>query len=92
MAILQVKGMNNQLYEALKRRAELENRSISQEVISIITQHLGRKENDQMKVTAEFLKLSGSWKTKESAKAVVSGLRKSRKRSRKDKGISHVFD
>ena len=42
MANLQVRGIEDRLYEALRARAELDNRSISQEVVTIIEQFLAR--------------------------------------------------
>lgn len=35
MATLQVKGMNDRLYESLKARAEADRRSVSQEVVYV---------------------------------------------------------
>jgi len=40
MAILQVRDIDDRLYSLLKLRAKSENRSVSQEVISIIEKYL----------------------------------------------------
>lgn len=40
MANLQVKGIDDGLYEQMKRRAAAENRSVSQEVIFLLKAHL----------------------------------------------------
>ncbi len=45
MATLQVKGMDDALYEGLKRRAELKHRSVSQEVVHLIESHLNGPAN-----------------------------------------------
>ena len=42
MATLQVKGMDDRLYDALAARAAGENRSISQQVVTIIRDFLAR--------------------------------------------------
>ena len=42
MATLQVKGMDDDLYEALKGRAKRDNRSITQEVVTMIRESLAR--------------------------------------------------
>ncbi len=39
MANLQVRDIDDKLYDSLKRRADLEHRSISQEVVMIIESH-----------------------------------------------------
>ena len=42
MAILQVRDIDNNLYESLKSRAKREKRSVSQEVIKIIEDYLAQ--------------------------------------------------
>lgn len=79
MATLQVKGMDNRLYQALSRRAQLDNRSISQEVIKIIEDHLATPPKTAEQQTNEFLKLSGSWEDSRSAKAIARDMKNSRK-------------
>jgi hypothetical protein len=78
MANLQVRDINDKLYDSLKRRAELEHRSISQEVVMIIESHLNRNNLESEIQTLEFLKLSNSWQDSRSAKEIVGELRKSR--------------
>ena len=92
MATLQVKGIDNQLYEALKRRAELDHRSISQEVIRIIQYYLARSAQEAEDVTYEFLKLSGAWTSSEPAKKIIDFIRKSRKHHSKETFLKNVFD
>ncbi len=45
MAVLQVRNMADDLYGALGRRAALDNRSISQEVVEIIEKYLATPRN-----------------------------------------------
>ncbi len=93
MATLQVKGMDNQIYETLRRRAEIDNRSISQEVISIIQDYLSRPVKQTEKATQEFLKLSAKWKSKKSADTLITEIRSSRKRSNNTKDtLKNVFN
>jgi plasmid stability protein len=40
MAILQVRDIDDRLYDSLKQKAQINNRSISQEVISILETYL----------------------------------------------------
>jgi plasmid stability protein len=60
MANLQVRDIDDKLYDSLKRQAELKHRSISQEVVMIIESHLNRSNLESEIHTLEFLKLSNS--------------------------------
>lgn len=88
MATLQVKGIDDQLYKALGARAALNNRSISQEVITIIQESLSRPPADPGSATRSFLELAGSWNDERSPAKIVADLRRAR-RSRRD---PNVFD
>lgn len=45
MATLQIKSMDDQLYNALKIRAKAENRSLSQQVVMIIKDYLSNPDS-----------------------------------------------
>jgi plasmid stability protein len=92
MANLQVRDINDKLYDSLKRRAELEHRSISQEVVMIIESHLNRNNLESEIQTLEFLKLSNSWKDSRSAKEIVGELRKSRSKNTRLRNVNELFD
>jgi hypothetical protein len=85
MAILQVKGIDDNLYAELKEAAESENRSVSQQVIHLLRLYLAKKEQfDRTMGSAEVLiELSGAWKDDRSAQQIVKDLRGARKISRK---------
>ncbi|MDX1957889.1 MAG: antitoxin [Leptospiraceae bacterium] len=91
MANLQVKDINSKLYESLKRRAELEHRSVSQEVILIIENHLIIKQNENIQNTHEFLRLSNSWIDPRSEKEIVKELRKSRSKKNRSTVFHELF-
>jgi plasmid stability protein len=77
VANLQVKDIDDKLYDALKFLAKLEHRSISQEVIKIIEEYL--QNNSQFEnSTDEFLKLAGSWNDDRSADEIVDDIRTNR--------------
>jgi plasmid stability protein len=86
MATLQVKGIDDQLYKALGARASMNNRSISQEVITIIQESLARPPADPRTATRAFLELSGSWKDERSAARIAADLRRAR-HSRKKRSV-----
>jgi len=92
MANLQVRDINENLYESLKRRAELEHRSISQEVVMIIESHLKRNNLESEIQTFEFLKLSNSWKDDRSAKEIASDLKNSRSKNTRLGKVNELFD
>ncbi len=81
MAILQVRTMDDDLYEALGRRAALDNRSISQEVITIIKQFLSRP-TMETSPDEEGLKLAGAWSDERSALEISDSIRSARKTER----------
>ncbi len=85
MATLQVKNLDDRLYQALRARAAMDNRSISQEVAIMIRQCLAQRASDPREVTAQLLELAGSWEDERSAEQIASDLRKAR-RSRPPSG------
>lgn len=80
MANLQVKGIDDSLYEQLRERATAENRSVSQEVIFLIKTSLAsRKILQTTPSPAEILlQLSGSWEDQRSADEIIAQIRESR--------------
>lgn len=87
MANLQVKSIDDDLYKSLGRRAVIENRSISQEVVSILKSYLSTPSNQTQKANQQFLELCGSWEGEVSAEELVQELRKSRKRQRQHREV-----
>jgi plasmid stability protein len=91
MATLQVKGMDDRLYEALGARAASENRSISQEVVAIIRQYLATPGKDCRSTGEAILELAGSWQDERSADEIVREIRQSRRFGRRGKELGNVF-
>lgn len=83
MATLQVRDIDDRLYDFLKTSARLQNRSISQEVITMLEQYLNSPGNAVANTTLDFLALSGSWKDDRSADAIVGEIRAHRSSSRR---------
>ena len=78
MANLQVKSIDEQLYKSLGRRAAMENRSISQEVISILKDYLSKPSSKNVKTNDQFMQLFGSWDDERSAEEISNELRSHR--------------
>jgi len=78
MATLQVRSMDDQLYEALGRMAAREQRSISQQVIAILKEHLSQPVR-HTSATEDFLVLCSTWKDERTAEEIVQEIRGSRK-------------
>jgi plasmid stability protein len=91
MATLQVKGIDDRLYEALRARAARENRSISQEVVTIIQQYLACPGKDIQSTGEAILELAGSWQDGRSAEEIVRDIRQSRRFGRRNKELGDVF-
>jgi plasmid stability protein len=85
MASLQVKGIDDRLYEELKALAESQHRSISQEVIHVLKTHLTKAQHIQRgKTPAQvLLDLGGSWEDPRPAEEIVHDLRQALKSSRR---------
>lgn len=82
MATLQVRSIDDQLYKALGKLAVMENRSISQEVVAILKEHLSSPVSNK-KTTEAFLELAGSWQDDYSAREIAQSIRISRKSNRR---------
>ena len=80
MAVLQVRNMDDGLYEALGRRAAMENRSISQQVVEIVQRYLASPKQFECADDA-VLALAGSWEDERTAEEIVADIRKSRVQS-----------
>ncbi len=85
MAILQIKGIDDDFYEQIKRMSVLQNRSISQQVLWILKEYLSReKQIGRTKQAAEILlELSGSWQDSRTAEDIIRDIRGNRRNSRK---------
>ena len=81
MATLQVRSMDDRLYEALGRRAAMDNRSISQEVVMIVKEYLSAPDAHHKRKTESFLELAGSWQDDRSAEEIIREVGKSRQNS-----------
>lgn len=84
MANLQVKGIEDDFYEDLKRLAAAESRSVSQQVVVILREYLAKRPAlSRAQTSAEvLLSLAGSWDDDRGAEEIVSSLRKARRSSK----------
>ena len=92
MATLQVRDMDDRLYNFLKTSARLKNRSISQEVVTIIQNYLNSSKTASTNATLEFLSLTGAWKEEKSAVAIIKQIRKGRRQSKRFGEKDGLFD
>jgi len=83
MANLQIKNIDEGLYHQIKLLAAGENRSVSQQVLFLIRNHLARKGRLQTEETAAqvLLDLAGSWEDLRTAKQIVADLKTARRSS-----------
>jgi len=75
MAPLQLRSIDDQLYEALGKLAARDHRSISQEVIAILKEHLSQPVRHTTNTTEEFLNLCGTWQEDRSAEEIADEIR-----------------
>jgi hypothetical protein len=90
MAILQVRDIDDRLYASLKKIARSENRSLSQEVVSILEKYLANPAVFTNNPTQEFLALSGSWDDSRKADEIIHDIKKNRKSNRRF-GVKNVL-
>ena len=85
MANLQIKGIDDGLYAQIKNLAASENRSVSQQVLFLIKEHLSKKKHfSVIKSPAEILlALSGSWEDDRKPEDIVKEIKRARKNSKK---------
>ncbi|MFZ0242715.1 MAG: hypothetical protein WAL90_13815 [Desulfobacterales bacterium] len=81
MANLQIKGIDDQLYDQIKKLATEEKRSVSQQVLFLIQSYLAKKPRcDAVKTPSEvLLELHGSWKDDRAADKIIGQIKKARK-------------
>jgi plasmid stability protein len=87
MANLQVKGIDDELYRALKARARLDNRSVSQEVVMLIEEFLARGGGSGRRPAAALLEIAGTWVDDRSAEEIAEDVRAARRPRRKPKRL-----
>ena len=85
MANLQIKGMDDGIYEELKKLAAKENRSVSQQTLFLVKEYLTKKQHIRsLKPPAQhLLDLFGSWKNDQNSKTIIYQIKKGRKNSKK---------
>lgn len=88
MANLQIKGMDDAIYEELKKLAAAENRSVSQQTLFLIKDYLAKRQYVRaLKTPAQaLLEMAGSWEGEESAEEIITKIKKARRSSTKLKG------
>jgi len=85
MANLQIKGVDNALYDDLKRIAAEENRSVSQQTLFLVRDYIAKRQKIRgAKSPGQvLLELSGSWKDDRDPGEIISEIKKGRKNLKK---------
>lgn len=92
MATLQVRDIDDRLYDFLKISAKMQNRSISQEVITIIQTYLNSNQKQNKNSTIEFLSLEGAWIDDKNAKEIINDIKQNRNQSSRFGATNGIFD
>ena len=92
MAILQVRDIDEKLYESLKIVAKQKRRSISQQVIKILESHFSNPSVISESQTEAFLNLTGAWESSETAEEMIRNIRTNRKDSTRFGGEDGLLD
>jgi hypothetical protein len=85
MANLQIKGIDNELYNEIKKLAAAEKRSVSQQILFLVKSYLAKKPRcDAAKSPSEVLiELHGSWQDEREADQIIHQIKKARKTSKR---------
>ena len=92
MAILQVRDIDDRLYETLKTKARIDNRSLSQEVILILEKFLANPVFFEKSPTEDFLSLSGSWKDDRKTEFIISDMMQRKQTHKRFDSTYGLFD
>ena len=92
MAMLQVRDIDDSLYDRLKFAAKRDNRSISQQVVTILQYYFTSIPVKTKNATEEFLKLAGSWEDMRNTEEIIDDIRNNRINSTRFEGLDGVFD
>lgn len=92
MAMLQVRDIDDRLYDRLKFAAKCDNRSISQQVISILQDYFTSIPIKTKNATEEFLKLAGSWEDARNTEEIIDDMRVARVNSTRFEVLDGIFD
>jgi len=74
MAMLQVRDMDDRLYDRLKFVAKLNNRSISQQVVTILQDYFTSVHSKTKNATEEFLRLAGTWEDSRPTEEIIEDM------------------
>lgn len=84
MANLQIKGIEDDLYNEIKKMAAADNRSVSQQILFLVKSYMSKKPRwNAAKSAAEVLiDLHGSWQDERDADQIIGQVKQARKNSR----------
>jgi hypothetical protein len=85
MANLQIKGIDDELYDEIKKLAAAEKRSVSQQILFLVRSYLVKKPRcDAAKSPSEvLLELHGSWQDERKADDIIDQVKKARTTSKR---------
>jgi hypothetical protein len=88
MANLQIKGIDEEVYNEIKKLAAAEKRSISQQVLYLVKNYLAKKPAcDAAKSPSRLLlDLYGSWQDERDADEIIAEIKNARRSTRRRTG------
>lgn len=83
MAILQIKGIDDEFYARLKRMAAEDSRSVSQEVLHLTKEYMACREAQAVETTSarNLLALAGTWEDERDGAEIAREIRTGRRNS-----------
>lgn len=85
MANLQIKGIDDDLYNDIKKLAASQNRSVSQQTLMLLRQYVSKQHQiEKIKSPVQvLLDLSGAWDDERPSEEIIMDIKKDRKNSKK---------
>ncbi|HEB32201.1 MAG TPA: antitoxin [Spirochaetes bacterium] len=92
MANLQVRDIDDHLYELLRDTAKRQHRSISQEVVHILMNYFSHPPFSASELTEQFIQLGGAWEGPETADELIKQIQMNRKSSHRFRGSYGILN
>jgi plasmid stability protein len=90
MAVIQVRNVDDRLYNSLIQKSQNDNRSVGQEVVAILEAYFSNSPIYNINLTKEFLKLS--WDDNRDTDEIINDLMKDRKNKKSFGKCNGIFD
>jgi hypothetical protein len=85
MANLQIKGIEDDLYNEIKKMAAADNRSVSQQILFLVKSYMSKKprQNTAKSAAEVLIDLYGSWQDERETDQIIDQVKRARRNSKR---------